>query len=39
MGQPDPYDALFAGTKSYAILDGFPWDRLQFLPMNYGKPE
>ena len=22
----------------YAILNGFPWERLQFLPMDYGKP-
>ena len=38
LGQPDPYAALFAGKPAYAQLDGFPWDRLQFLPMNYGKP-
>ncbi len=37
-GQPDPYVSLFGNTPSYAILDGFPWDKLQFLPMNYGKP-
>ena len=39
LGKPDPYAELFAGTKRYAILNGFPWDRLQFLPMNYGKPK
>ena len=38
IGQADPYPALFNGTPAYAILNGFPWDRLQFLPMNYGKP-
>lgn len=38
LGKPDPYRALFNGTPQYAILDGFPWSRLQFLPMNYGKP-
>lgn len=38
LGQPDPYPALFAGKPSYAVLNGFPWDRLQFLPMDYGKP-
>lgn len=38
MGQPDPYAALFGGTANYAILNGFPWDKLQFMPMNYGKP-
>lgn len=37
-GQADPYPALFKDTPSYAILDGVPWDRLQFLPMDYGKP-
>ncbi len=35
----NPYDALFAGTPEYKILDNFPWDRLQFLPMDYGKPK
>lgn len=38
LGQPNPYPALFNGTPNYAILNGIPWDRLQFLPMNYGKP-
>ncbi len=38
LGQPDPYPALFKGTPVYAILNGFPWERLQFLPMDYGKP-
>ena len=38
LGKPDPYKALFNGTAEYAILNGFPWERLQFLPMNYGKP-
>ena len=34
----DPYPALFKGKRSSAVLDGFPWDRLQFLPLDYGKP-
>jgi hypothetical protein len=38
LGKPDPYRALFNGTPQYAILNGFPWSRLQFLPVNYGKP-
>lgn len=38
LGKPNPYDKLFAGTPQYAVLNGFPWERLQFLPMNYGKP-
>ena len=37
-GVPDPYVALFNGTPAYAILNGFPWDKLQFLPFDYGKP-
>ena len=38
LGQPNPYDALFAGTPQYKILENFPWEKLQFLPMDYGKP-
>lgn len=38
LGQPDPYLNLFEGKPNYAVLNGFPWDRLQFLPMDYGKP-
>ena len=37
-GQPDPYPALFEGKPDYAVLQGFPWDKLQFLPMNYRAP-
>lgn len=36
-GQPDPYPALFENRPNYAVLNGFPWDKLQFLPMNYGQ--
>ncbi|SNS87614.1 hypothetical protein SAMN06265795_10875 [Noviherbaspirillum humi] len=36
-GQADPYPALFNGTADYALLDGFPWEKLQILPMDYGK--
>jgi hypothetical protein len=39
LGQADPYPALFGGKASYAVLDGFPWERLQFMPLNYGKPK
>ncbi|HSH54733.1 MAG TPA: DUF4124 domain-containing protein [Methylotenera sp.] len=35
---PNPYKLLFGSTQSYAILNGFPWNKLQFLPMDYGKP-
>ena len=38
LGRQNPYVALFNGTPSYAILKNFPWHRLQFLPMDYGKP-
>ena len=37
LGEPDPYPALFSGTPAYAVLKGIPWDRLQFLPANYGQ--
>ncbi len=38
-GAADPYPALFQGTSSGKIMDGFPWERLQFLPLDYGKPQ
>jgi hypothetical protein len=38
VGQGDPYAAILGGTPAYSVLKGIPWDRLQFLPMNYGKP-
>ena len=34
-GLANPYAAVYNGTPSYALLNGFPWDKLQFLPMNY----
>lgn len=34
----NPYPSLFGSTQAYAILNGFPWNKLQFLPMDYGKP-
>lgn len=37
LGQPDPYPALFGGHPNYAVLNGFPWDKLQFLPKDYGQ--
>ncbi len=37
-GKPDPYPRLTQGVPHYAIFNNFPWDHLQFLPMNYGKP-
>ena len=38
-GALDPYPALFRGTSKGKIMDGFPWDRLQFLPQDFGKPQ
>ena len=37
-GQPNPYPALFDNAPQYTVLAGFPWDKLQFMPMDYGKP-
>lgn len=37
LGQPDPYPALFGGKPNYAVLNGFPWGKLQFLPKDHGK--
>jgi len=39
LGKTNPYPALFENKANYAVMEGFPWDRLQFLPMDYGKPE
>ncbi|HSI44281.1 MAG TPA: DUF4124 domain-containing protein [Methylotenera sp.] len=38
LGLANPYPALYENKPAYAVLNGFPWDKLQFLPMNYGKP-
>lgn len=35
LGRPNPYLALWNGKQSYEILNGFPWDKLQFMPMHY----
>jgi len=37
-GEKDPYPEIFGGKPAWSILQGMPWERLQFLPMNYGKP-
>jgi hypothetical protein len=36
-GKSNPYPGLFDGKQNYEVLNGFPWDKLQFLPMHYGK--
>jgi hypothetical protein len=38
LGQPDPYPVVFGGAPIWTILEGFPWEKLQFLPQDYGKP-
>lgn len=38
LGQPNPYPRLTQGVPTYAIFKNFPWNHLQFLPMNYGSP-
>jgi hypothetical protein len=38
IGKADPYPALYQNQPTYSVLNGFPWDKLQFLPFNYGKP-
>lgn len=37
-GLPNPYPALWNGTPAYKILSGIPWNRLEFLPANFGRP-
>lgn len=38
-GQEDPYPRLFSSKPEWSILQGFPWEKLQFLPVDYGKPK
>ncbi len=37
IGKANPYPALFENKPNYAVLNGMPWESLQFLPINYGK--
>lgn len=37
-GGSDPYPELFGGEPGWRVLAGIPWDRLQALPVDYGKP-
>ncbi len=37
-GRTDPYPALFSGMASWDVLKNFPWDKVQFMPNDYGKP-
>jgi hypothetical protein len=34
----NPYPALFENKPAYEILKTLPWNKIQFLPFNYGKP-
>ncbi|GAB3464666.1 NPCBM/NEW2 domain-containing protein [Kineococcus endophyticus] len=34
----DPWKALLGSTPSYSVMKNFPWDKLQALPKDYGKP-
>ncbi|MEJ5866161.1 hypothetical protein WDV85_00235 [Pseudokineococcus sp. 5B2Z-1] len=34
----DPWSSVLGGTPQYAVMKGFPWHKLQALPMDYGKP-
>ncbi|MDE2184080.1 MAG: DUF4124 domain-containing protein [Alphaproteobacteria bacterium] len=38
VGLPNPLIPLWNGTPTYMIMANVPWNKLQFLPMNYGKP-
>jgi CubicO group peptidase (beta-lactamase class C family) len=35
IGLQDPYKQLLQGDEQYTALNGFPWDKLQFLPFEH----
>ncbi len=37
-GVGNPWEDLLGDTKNYDVLRNFPWDRLQALPHDFGKP-
>ena len=37
-GIADPCSGILDNFKLYNVIDGIPWDGMQFLPMNYRKP-
>jgi hypothetical protein len=37
-GSPDPYTPYYGGKAKANQLDAIPWDRLQTLPLDYGRP-
>lgn len=34
----NPWDAVLGTTRSYEVMRNFPWNRMQALPFDYGKP-
>ena len=36
-GLQSPYPPLFGETPVYSIMDRFPWDKMQFMPFDYGR--
>jgi hypothetical protein len=34
----NPWTAIIGKTPSYLVMRNFPWDKLEALPRNYGKP-
>lgn len=34
----DPWTGLLGGVADHDQLRGFPWDKMQFMPVDYGKP-
>ncbi|MEJ5913895.1 hypothetical protein [Pseudokineococcus sp. 1T1Z-3] len=34
----DPWYGILAGRPGYAVMKGFPWDRLQVVEKDWGKP-
>lgn len=38
-GKSDPYVELWNGTPNWSLLNGIPWDRVQFLPMHFGRQD
>lgn len=34
----DPWTQVLGGTPTYEVLKGFPWDKVQLIEKDYGKP-
>jgi hypothetical protein len=35
----NPYPALFNNIAPHDVIKNLPWNRIQFMPLNYGKPQ